>query len=119
MTKNAVEATIKKIAGETGAAVELTVNSFIPVGNSEINAFLTESLKKVHAELKIKSHFVSVPDKTAIINSFGIPAVSIGITRGKKGLGEEYVELAPIETGFRQVLLLLEKSIIKGELLQP
>ncbi|MDR3200048.1 MAG: M28 family peptidase [Spirochaetales bacterium] len=116
MTKNTVEATIQKIAEETGTAVEFTVNSFIPVGNPEINAFLTDILKKVHTELKIKSHFVSVPDKTAILNSFGIPAASIGITRGKKGLGEEYVELAPIETGFRQLLLLLEKSIIHGEL---
>ncbi|MDR1933493.1 MAG: hypothetical protein LBQ57_11820 [Spirochaetales bacterium] len=116
MTKNTVEATIEKIADETGTAVEFTVNSFIPVGNPKINAFLTDILKKVHAELKIKSNFVSVPDKTAILNSFGIPAASIGITRGKKGLGEEYVELAPIGTGFRQLLLLLEKSIIHGEL---
>jgi acetylornithine deacetylase/succinyl-diaminopimelate desuccinylase-like protein len=116
MTKNTVTETIEKIAAETGTAVEITLNSFIPVGNPRINAFLTEILKQVNTELRIKSNFVSVPDKTAILNSFGIPATSIGITRGKKALGEEYVEIAPMETGFRQLLLLLEKSIIHGEL---
>jgi acetylornithine deacetylase/succinyl-diaminopimelate desuccinylase-like protein len=119
MTKNAVEATIRKIAAETGASVDFTVNSFIPVSDAEINAFLTDALKKIHGELKIKSSFVSVPDKTAILNSFGIPAVSIGITRGKKSLGEEYVELAPVETGFRQLILLLERGIVHGELREP
>jgi metal-dependent amidase/aminoacylase/carboxypeptidase family protein len=116
MTKNTVTETIEKIAAESGTAVEITLNSFIPVGNPEINAFLTEILKQVNTELKIKSNLVSVPDKTAILNSFGIPATSIGITRGKKALGEEYVEIAPMETGFRQLLLLLEKSIVHGEL---
>ena len=116
MTKNAVEATIGRIAAETGTEVKIEVNSFIPVGNPEVNAFLTKILKEVHTELKIKSHHVSVPDKTAILNSFEIPAVSVGITRGKKGLGEEYVELAPLETGFRQLLLIVEKGIIQGEL---
>ena len=119
MTKNAACATIEKIASESGAGVNIKTNSFIPVGNPEINSFLTESLRKVHNELKIKSNPVSVPDKTAIINSFGVPAVSIGVTRGKKRLAEEYVELVPIETGFRQLLLLLERSIVTEELLQP
>jgi tripeptide aminopeptidase len=119
MAKKAAEATMEKFALETGAKIDVAVNSFIPVGNPEINSFLTESLKKIHGMLKIKSNFVSVPDKTAIINSFGVPAVSIGITRGKKRLAEEYVELASIETGFRQLLLLLEKSIETEELLRP
>jgi acetylornithine deacetylase/succinyl-diaminopimelate desuccinylase-like protein len=118
LTKNTVEATIEKIAAETGTRVKFTVNSFIPVSNPEINSFLTEIIKKLHAELRIISNFVSVPGKTAILNSFGIPAASIGITRGKKSLGEEYVELAPIETGFQLLLLLLERSIIYGELNQ-
>jgi metal-dependent amidase/aminoacylase/carboxypeptidase family protein len=119
LTKNTVEATIEKIAAETGAKVEFTVNSFIPVSNPEGNAFLTDILKKVHADLRVLSNFVSIPDKTAILNSFGIPAVSIGITRGKKTLGEEYVELEPIGTGFQQLLLLLERSVINRELNQP
>jgi acetylornithine deacetylase/succinyl-diaminopimelate desuccinylase-like protein len=119
LTKNTVEATIEKIAAETGTQVNFTVNSFIPVANPEVNAFLTDILKKVHADLRILSNFVSIPDKTAILNSFGIPAVCVGITRGKKGLDEEYVELAPIETGFQQLLLLLERSVINREMNQP
>jgi hypothetical protein len=118
MMKKAACATIDKIGEETGSAVTISVNSFIPVGNPEINSFLTDSLKKVHEELKIKSNFVSVPDKTAILNSFGVPAVTVGMTRGKKGLNEEYIDIASIETGFRQLALILERSIVTEELLQ-
>jgi len=117
--KKTASATIEKIAEEMGAKIDIAVNSFIPVGNPEINAFLTDTLRSVHEELKIKSNAVSVPDKTAILNSLGVPAVTVGMTRGRKRLTEEYVELEPIETGFRQLLMLLERSIEKEELLRP
>lgn len=109
MSRRAVCATINKIAHDTGASIEVNINSFIPVGNAELNAFLVEKLAGVHNELRIKSKFVSMPDKTAIINSFGIPAVSIGITTGKKTFDEEYVNLVPIEIGFNQLVKMLEK----------
>ncbi len=119
LMKKTASATIEKIAEEMGAKIDIAVNSFIPVGNPEINAFLTDTLRSVHEELKIKSNAVSVPDKTAILNSLGVPAVTVGMTRGRKRLTEEYVELEPIETGFRQLLMLLERSIEKEELLRP
>jgi tripeptide aminopeptidase len=108
MSKNAVCATIQKIARDTGAQVRTAVNSFIPVGDSVKNQALIESLKKVHGELRIRTTFVSTPDKTAVLNSFGIPAVTVGVTTGKKALNEEYVDLPPIQRGFRQMLMLLE-----------
>jgi hypothetical protein len=109
MSRRAVCATINKIAHDTGASVEVSINSFIPVGNAELNAFLVEKLSSVHNELRIKSKFVSMPDKTAILNSFGIPAISIGITTGKKTFDEEYANLVPIEIGFNQLVKMLDK----------
>ncbi|MGQ9616305.1 MAG: M28 family peptidase [Spirochaetota bacterium] len=109
MSKRAVCATINKIAHDTGASVEVNINSFIPVGNAELNAFLVEKLVSVHNELRIKSKFISMPDKTAILNSFGIPAISIGITTGKKTFNEEYIDLIPIEIGFNQLVKMLGK----------
>jgi metal-dependent amidase/aminoacylase/carboxypeptidase family protein len=108
MSKNTVSATIQKIAHDTGAQVRIDVNSFIPVGDSVKNQALIESLKRVHDELRIRTTFVSTPDKTAVLNSFGIPAVSVGVTTGKKALGEEYVDMPPIQRGFRQIIMLLE-----------
>lgn len=109
MSRRVVCATINKIAHDTGASVEVNINSFIPVGNAELNAFLVEKLVSVHNELRIKSKFVSMPDKTAILNSFGIPAISIGITTGKKTFNEEYIDLIPIEIGFNQLVKMLGK----------
>jgi len=115
MSKNAVSATIQKIARDLGAQVNVAVNSFIPVGDSEKNQALIESLKKVHGELRIRTMCVSTPDKTAVLNAFGIPAISVGITNGKKALNEEYVDLPPIERGFEQLLLLLGRVASQGE----
>jgi acetylornithine deacetylase/succinyl-diaminopimelate desuccinylase-like protein len=114
MSKNAVSATIQKIAREMGAQVDIAVNSLIPVGDSVRNQALIESLKKVHGELRIRTTFVSTPDKTAVLNAFGIPAIYVGITNGKKALDEEYIDLPPVEKGFEQLRMLLGRVASQG-----
>jgi len=109
MSRNAVCATIQKIAKDTGAAIQIVTDSFLPVGNAESNRFLTEALRKVHGQLGIRTRPVSTPDKTALLNAHGIPAVTVGLTSGKKSFREEYVDLPPLETGFQQLILLLER----------
>jgi tripeptide aminopeptidase len=111
MTRAAVTATITKLAGEAGAAVDVTVKTFFPPGDPHMNGRLNSALKTVHARLKIKSLPVSLPDQAAVLNSLGVPAVSLGITIGHKSFTEEYVELRPIESGFRQLFAFLEESM--------
>jgi tripeptide aminopeptidase len=110
VAKNAVTATVRTLSGETSASVDIAVKAFFPAGNAEINAGLNRILRDVHALLKVKSVPSSVPDHAAFISSLGVPAVSMGVTTGKKSLKEEYVDIKPLETGFRQLLVFLEQS---------
>jgi acetylornithine deacetylase/succinyl-diaminopimelate desuccinylase-like protein len=116
MMKNTITATIQKIASETRVEVEIRVLSYIPVGNPELNTSLLVTLKEVYSRLKIPIRSVSLPDKTAFLNSFQIPAATVGISVGKKSRKEEYVEIAPIEAGFKQLPLFLDLSIEAEEL---
>jgi tripeptide aminopeptidase len=108
MARKAVEATIGSIAGESGAAVETRVKAFLPAGDPEINAGLNAIVRGVHDRLRIKTRPVSLPGYVSFLNSLGIPSVSLGITTGRKSYGEEYVDIRPIETGFRQLLAFLD-----------
>ena len=108
VARKAVEATIGSIAVEAGALVEMRVKAFLPPGDPEINTGLNAIVRGVHDRLRIKSRSVSLPGYVSFLNSLGIPGVSLGITTGKKSYGEEYVDIRPIETGFRQLLAFLD-----------
>jgi tripeptide aminopeptidase len=110
VAKNAVCATVTGLAAETKAVVDIGIKAFIPAANAEINARVNAVLKEVHERLKLRSKPTPLPDHAAFINSLGIPAVSIGITTGRKSYAEEYADIHPIETGFRQLIAFLEES---------
>lgn len=110
MTRKAVGATIANLAAEAGASAEITVKTFFPTGNAEMNTGLNRALQGIQARLKIKSLPVSLPDHSAVLNSLGLPAVSVGIATGRKSFREEYVDIRPIEAGFRQLFSFLEES---------
>lgn len=119
MMKNTVTATIEKIALEMGAKADIQLLSHVPPGNPDLNSVLHRTLKEVYRRLKIDECSISIPTKTAFLHSFNIPAITLGITRGKKGKQEEYVEIAPIEVGFRQLHSFLELGIEAMELEEP
>ncbi len=110
MTRKAVGATITNLATEAGASAEIAVKTFFPAGDAEMNTELNRTLQAVHARLKIKSVPVSLPDHTAVLNALGVPAVAVGIATGRRSFAEEYVDIRPIETGFRQLFAFLEES---------
>jgi tripeptide aminopeptidase len=107
-SRDAVLATTRKIAEKTGASIRIDTAGVLPAGDAELRRPLAEELRRVHARLGIRSRQVSGPDPTALLNARGIPALSLGLTTGAKGYREEYIDLAPLEAGFQQVLLLLE-----------
>jgi acetylornithine deacetylase/succinyl-diaminopimelate desuccinylase-like protein len=107
-SRDAVLATTRKIAEKTGAAIRIDTVGVLPAGNEELRRPLVEALRRVHARLGIRSRQVAGPDPAALLNARGIPALSLGLTTGAKGYREEHVDLAPLEAGFQQVLLLLE-----------
>jgi hypothetical protein len=108
MARKAVEATIRSSADELGASVDIAVKAFLPPGDPQINVGLNAIVRKVHDRLHIKSRSVSLPGYASFLNSLGIPAVTLGITAGKKTFAEEYVETRPLETGFLQLLAFLD-----------
>jgi tripeptide aminopeptidase len=115
VARKAVTATIQTTAAEPGASVEVATASLYPPGRVEINAGLTAALRRVYARLRIRAASVSIPDQSAVASALGIPAVSLGITTGRKTLTEEWVDIPPIETGFRQVLAFLEETTRTGQ----
>ncbi len=110
VARTAVTATVGTIAAEAGASAEVTVKTFYPAGNAEMNAGLNDALRRVYARLRIKLRPTSVPDHSAFISSLGIPSVSLGITTGNRSLTEESVDTRPIEAGFRQLLGFLDET---------
>jgi tripeptide aminopeptidase len=107
-SRDAVLATTRKIAEKTGASIRIDTAGVLPAGNAELRRPLVEALRRVHGRLGIRTRAVSSPDPTALLNSRGIPALSLGLTTGARSFREEYVDLSPLEAGFQQVLLLLE-----------
>jgi tripeptide aminopeptidase len=115
VAKNAVCATVTGLSAETGAVVDIGIKVFIPAANAEINARLNAILKGVHEGFKLRSKPSPLPDHAAFINSLEIPAVSIGITTGRKSNAGEYADIRPIEIGFRQLIAFLEGSLGVGK----
>jgi acetylornithine deacetylase/succinyl-diaminopimelate desuccinylase-like protein len=109
MAQSAVEATIAAVAAETGADIELTLKTFLPPGNPAINAELNGAVRRVHEKLRINSRVLSVPTYAALFTSLGVPAVTLGVAEGRKGVAEEYVEIDTLHAGFRQLLAFLDE----------
>ncbi|MDR1929695.1 MAG: hypothetical protein LBQ44_03605 [Treponema sp.] len=83
--------------------------SGIPPGDPSLTEGLRKKLLEVMRELKIKPEEEAGADPASFLSSAGIPALSVGIARGREGLSRDKVEIASIEKG----RLLLEKLIAR------
>ncbi|HCM26106.1 MAG TPA: hypothetical protein DIC34_06095 [Treponema sp.] len=112
---NIVRGTIERAGA--GASLDLRTRSRHSVGDSVRNAPLTDALRASLAFIKEKPEIGIISEKVALLNDHGIPAVAVGITKGKKTFEEDYVELEPLESGFRQLLFLVERTagIVPGK----
>ncbi len=107
--KNTVVATIQKIASGDETEVTVSVRAHHAVGDTQRNAPITASLQETLGQLRIKPETGIIAEKVAMLNEFGIPGAAVGVTTGKVTFEEEHIELAPLETGFRQLLLIVER----------
>jgi acetylornithine deacetylase/succinyl-diaminopimelate desuccinylase-like protein len=108
LARSAVTATIRNAGEECKASIRVEENGLIPVPDPETNRALIAALRRVHRRLGIRSRRVSTPDPAAVLNAHRVPALTVGITTGKKTFREESIDLRPVAAGFRQLLLLLE-----------
>lgn len=104
---NIVRGTIERAGA--GASIDLKTRSRRSMGDSLRNAPMTDALKTTLGSIKQKPVVGFIGEKVALLNDHGIPAVAIGMTKGKKTLDEESIELAPLDGGFRQLLMLVER----------
>jgi len=108
VARTAVEATIRSGAQQGGADVDITVKAFLPPGDPSINAGLAAMVRRAQERLFITSQPAQLPGYGAFLNTHGIPAVTLGMTTGRRTRAEEYVEIRPLETGLRQLLAFLD-----------
>ncbi len=114
LARGAVRATIDDISAQMDAAVDVAVKAYFPASDPAATESLAAVLRGVQDRLKIKRVPTSIPDHSAFVKSLSIPALSIGVTTGGKSWSEEYIDIPPLETGFRQILLFLEESCEGG-----
>ncbi len=109
MAREAVTATITSTAAEMGARAEVQVHSTTTAADPARSRFLAEALLAVHRDLGVKSHPVASLPRRPCLGVLDLPTLTVGVTMGRKTLTGESVELAPLEKGFRQILMLLRR----------
>jgi hypothetical protein len=106
--KNVVSGTISNASAGNDARIETLVRFRRSVGDPRLNEPLTAALRTALGKLKIKSQPAFVSEKVSILNEQGIPAIALGITTGKALPDTEEIDLEPIASGFRQLLMVVE-----------
>ncbi len=106
--RSVVMGTILKAGQMSGAKVDAVHRFKRSFGDPRLNAPLLEVLEGALSKLGVKTGSGFVSEKVSVLNERGIPAVAVGITKGRASLEREEVELEPIARGFRQLLLVIE-----------
>lgn len=119
MAREAVTATITGTASEMGARAEVEVRSTTTAADPARSRFLTDALLAVHRELGVKSRAVASLPRRPCLGVLDLPTLTVGVTTGRKTLTGESVELAPLEKGFRQILMLVRRLERPPEERQP
>jgi hypothetical protein len=108
--KSVVTGTIAKAARSSDAKVETLVRFRRSVGEPKLNAPLVAVLQASLAKVRARAETGFVSEKVSILNERGIPAIALGITTGTTSPDGEAIDLGPIPSGFRQLLLVVEGS---------
>ncbi|AEF86196.1 hypothetical protein TREPR_1629 [Treponema primitia ZAS-2] len=82
---------------------EVTITSFIPVGEQNVNGELLKTLRSIMKDLRIRCREENGADPSAILSNRGIPSFSLGIAQGWEGLNSDTIDIASIERG-RQLI---------------
>ncbi len=106
--KHEVTQIIEKTPLGSKTKIDTLVRFKRSVGSPELNQPILDALRTALAKTVIKPTPGFVSDKVALLNEKGIPAVAVGITRLTSNLKTDEIELSPIASGFRQLLLVVE-----------
>jgi hypothetical protein len=115
MAMNTVKATVEAAAFGQELKKEAVITSFIPVADVSVNDKLMRILRGIMRDLHIKAQEENGADIAAHLSAQGIPALSLGIARGREGMVRDTIEIDSIEHG-RVLLETLINRLIKEEL---
>jgi hypothetical protein len=111
MAMDTVKATAESAAGSPEIKIEVTVTSFIPVGDPGINAELSNTIRGIMRDLHIKVKEENGSDPSAFLSHHGVPALSLGLVQGREGLTHDTIEIASIEKGRQLIETIIERKI--------
>lgn len=98
-----LELSLETVRAETECAVSMKVLSHIPAGIYLVSENLSRNVMNIMKELHIKVKEQNGADPASFLLNNGIPALSLGIAKGRVGLEYDVVDIASIEKG-RQLL---------------
>jgi hypothetical protein len=110
MAMDTVKATAENAAQSPEIKIEVTVTSFIPVGDPAINAELSDTIRGIMKDLHIKVKEENGSDPSAFLSHHGIPALSLGIVQGREGLIHDTIDIASIEKGRQLIETIIERK---------
>ena len=101
---DAFEASVGELSVEPPLRSECEIVGRRPAGRVQLDHPLVQRVREVRRSLRLPDEFGSGSTDANAAAAFGVPAVSIGCTRGSgmHTLGER-IELAPLELGCRQL----------------
>ncbi|OHD10779.1 MAG: hypothetical protein A2Z96_07120 [Spirochaetes bacterium GWB1_48_6] len=106
--KHSVVETIESASEGLKYKIESLIRFRRSVGDPRRNAPLIDTLRTALEKVQIKTEEGLVSDKISLLNEKGIPAVCVGMTKATGNQNRDEIELGLIDSGFRQLLLVIE-----------
>jgi hypothetical protein len=122
MAMNTVKATAENAAKfsvenpnlDSAIKTEVSITSFIPVGEQNNDPELLQTIREVMKDLHIRLREENGADPSAILSNRGIPSFSIGIAKGWEGLNSDTIEITSIEKGRQLIEALITRMSLTG-----
>ncbi|MBN2874903.1 MAG: hypothetical protein JXM71_07400 [Spirochaetales bacterium] len=108
LAMKAAVATAESKAREAKALATVDIVGFVPVGDPSVNAGLLKLVTQAMRDQRIKVQQEPGADPASFLSSMGIPAVSLGVAKGREGLRQDEIDIASIEQGSLLLVSIIE-----------
>ncbi|MDR2738267.1 MAG: hypothetical protein LBB68_00310 [Treponema sp.] len=112
--ENAAKFSVENPNPDSAIKTEVSITSFIPVGEQNNDPELLKTIRGVMKDLHIRLREENGADPSAILSNRGIPSFSIGIAQGWEGLNSDTIEIASIEKGRQLIEALITRMSRTG-----
>ena len=106
--------TVSKLSRELRTHIGVREIAHVPSNIMMENNPMLSQILSIHKALHLKSKLTLINDEAAYLLSRDIPALSLGITTGEVSVDKEYIDIAPVNTGVRQLFYVLDRLLGHG-----